>query len=68
MHTRMTRDPDEAQLYAAALRLKIGQVVGRYGRITETLIGVEERTINRAGKPLYQVIPLVSTRDPLFDA
>jgi hypothetical protein len=68
MHTRMTRDPDEAQLLAAELRLRVGQVVGRFGRITETLVGVEERTVGFSGRPLYQVIPIVSTRDPFFDA
>jgi len=68
MHTRMTRDPDEAQLLAAELRLRVGQVVGRFGRITETLVGVEERTLDHGGRPLYQVIPIVSTHDPLFDA
>ena len=63
---RMTRDRDEAEQIAADMRSAIGRV-STYGRITDTLVGVEIREVEFSGRPLYQIIPQVHNRDPLFD-
>ena len=64
--TRMVRDRDEAERIATDMRSQIG-AVSRYGRITDTLVGVEIREVEFTGRPLYQVIPQVNNRDPLVD-
>jgi hypothetical protein len=65
--TMMTRDKTEAERAADSFRSRIGEV-DRWGRITDTLIGVEVREVELSGRPLYQVVPVVLNRDPFFDA
>ena len=65
--TRMTRDQAEADRIEAELLSQVGQV-SKWGRITDTLTGVERREIEVTGRPMYQVLPVVHNRDPLFDA
>jgi hypothetical protein len=42
--------------------------VRRWGRITDTLTGVEFREVEFSGRPMFQVIPQVRNSDPLYDA
>jgi hypothetical protein len=65
--TRRFRSQTEAAEYVAALNTQKG-TADRHGRMTETLLGCELYEWERGGQPLYTVQPVVSVRDPLYDA
>lgn len=65
-YSTITADPARAAAAHADYTARIGEV-DRWGRITQTLVGVETTEMLRNGRTYYIVKPLHHTRDPLVN-
>lgn len=65
-HSTFLRDEGKANEMVDQLRASVG-MVSRYGRIVSTLLGAELKVLDRGGRALYLVKPIVHVHDPLFD-
>lgn len=67
-NTYMTRNLETALEVEREWKALIGRKISSFGRITDTLTGVEIKEVEFSGRPLFQVIPQIHNHDPLFDA